>query len=72
MGIFGSKPKLDVEPYLGLYLPVVLRALSTRGVAINVIAMKDDDVYQHSPMKYSKLTILYNVTSGIVTQIYVD
>jgi hypothetical protein len=73
MGLFGSKPsKIDIEPYIGLYLPLVLKALSTRQVAINVIAMKDDDIYQHSPMNYSKVTILYNVTSGIVTHIYVD
>jgi hypothetical protein len=72
MGIFGSKPKLDVESYVGLYLPNVLHALTTRKLHINLIALKDNEVYQHSPIKNSVITIVYNSTTNLVTQVYVN
>ena len=75
MGIFSSKPverPFNPDPYIGLGLGVVLKALTLRNFNINIVPLKDDDVYHHSLPKGQSLTILYNSTTNVVRQIYVD
>ena len=65
MGAFCSTPVLE-KTFVGMYLPQALRELSNKKV--NIVALKDDDVYKHSPMK--GVTIVYNATTNIVIEFY--
>jgi len=73
MGIFFSKPRpFNVSPYIGRDLSSVIGELRKYNVSINIVSLKDDDFYNHALMRTPTMTVLYNCTTNIVSNIYVD
>ena len=72
MGLFWSVPEpFDADIYVGRSLGAVLDVLRPLKKCINIVPLKEDDVYRHKP-RIQCITITYNSITTCVEKIYVD
>ena len=73
MGLFWSVPEpFDADIYVGRSLGAVLDVLRPLKKCINIVPLKEDDVYRHKPRNLSCVTITYDATTTRVKMVYVD
>ena len=72
MGLFLSRPMpINTDIYIGKSLGSVLKTLRLLKSNINIIPLKEDDVYQHKPT-LSGVTITYDATTTRVKRVFID
>ena len=71
MGLFSSKPVLNTDSYIGKPLGAVIDALRPLKTNINIVPLKEDDVYRHKP-RLSYVTITYDAITTRVKMVYID
>lgn len=76
MGLFSSKPEppatMNIYRYNGQPLGAVLKTFQALKYCINIIPLKENDVYRHKPRTLPCATIVYNATTTRVKMVYVD